>query len=163
MIKMTATNAVVSKGFNGAEALRIFQSGDNKTVRFRIGVSVYDKNAENNRRYVNISVKAFNGMCSRIESMKLDAGMYVNITGRYDEESWEDQTTHEKKSAPVLILDDIEFCHNGSGKQNGGDAGNNAPASNGQGADTPPPGNNQQPDNFTGYEGFNGTNPYFPG
>ena len=39
--------------------------------------------------------------------MKLDAGMYVNIAGRYDEETWEDQTTHEKKSAPVLIVEDM--------------------------------------------------------
>ena len=43
--------------------------------------------------------------------MKLKEGSFVNIIGRYDEESWKDQTTHEKKSAPVLNVDDIEYCY----------------------------------------------------
>ena len=158
MIKMTITNAVVSQGFNGAPALRFSENGDNKFVRFRVGSSVYDKNAEKSRRFVNLSVKAFNGLATRIEGMKLDAGQYVNMTGRYDEEAWEDKTSHEKKSAPVLILDEIEFCHSGTGdgKQSGdGDGrGDSAPASGGS-APTPP-------SNFTGFEGFGGTNPYFP-
>ena len=160
MIKMIATNAVISKGFNGADTLRFSQNGDNKSVRFRIGVSVYDKNAENNRRYVNITAKAFNGACTRIENMKLDALMYVNIIGRFDEETWEDQTTREKKSAPVLIVDDIEFCHNGSGKQNNGDS--NVPTSGGYDQAPPPAANGQMPENFTGFEGFGGGNPFFP-
>lgn len=164
MIKMTVTNAVISKGYNGADALRFSENGENKSVRFRIGASVYDKNAEKNRRYVNIGVKAFNGMCTRVESMKLDGGTYVNITGRYDEETWEDQVTHEKKSAPVLIADDIEFCHNGGNGGNGNSPGNGG---NGYGANPPAPsvGNGQtQPpnENFTGFEGFGGSNPYFP-
>jgi single-stranded DNA-binding protein len=168
MIKMTATNAVVSKGYNGADALRFSENGENKSVRFRIGVSVYDKNAEKNRRYVNIGVKAFNGMCSRIESMKLDGGAYVNVTGRYDEEFWEDQITHEKKSASVLIVDDIEFCHNGgNGNRTGEDGGAAHPgapgAVSGDRKQTPPAeADDRQPDNFTGFESFGGANPFFP-
>jgi single-stranded DNA-binding protein len=166
MIKMIVTNAVVSKGYNGADALRFSENGDNKSVRFRIGVTVYDKNAEKNRRYVNIGVKAFNGMCTRIESMKLDAGAYVNITGRYDEEFWEDQTTHEKKSASVLIADDIEFCYDGgSGRQNSEHtgAGNNSSKTGGNERQSLPPADaGQPPENFTGFEGFGGVNPYFP-
>jgi len=159
MIKMIVTNAVVSKGYSGADALRFSQNGENKSVRFRIGVSVYDKTADNNRRYVNITAKAFNGACSRIDGMKLDSGMYVNIIGRFDEETWEDQATHEKKSAPVLIVDDIEFCHNGSGKQSGSD---NGTAPTGEQDQAPPATGGQQPNNFTGFEGFGGMNPYFP-
>jgi len=156
MIKMIATNAVISKGYNGTDALRFSQNGENKSVRFRIGVSVYDKTADNNRRYVNVTVKAWGSACTRIEGMKLDAGMYVNVIGRFDEECWEDQTTHEKKSAPVLIVDDIEFCHNGGGKQSGNSiapsVGNSQAASETGG---------QQPENFTGFEGFGGVNPFF--
>jgi single-stranded DNA-binding protein len=166
MIKMTVTNAVISKGYNGADALRFSENGENKSVRFRIGSSVYDKTAEKNRRYVNIGVKAFNGMCTRIESMKLDAGAYVNINGRYDEETWDDQTTREKKSAPVVIVDEIEFCHNGgNGKQSGGGSPGNAQASasgGGQGQYQSPAGNSRQQDNFTGFDVFGGSNPYFP-
>jgi len=129
MIKMTITNAVISQGFDNAPALN-FSNGENRFVRFRVGVSVYDKNAEKNRRYVNISIKAFGGLCSRIESMKLDAGSYVNISGRYDEETWNDKETQEKRSAAVLIADEIEYCH--SGKQNGADNGQNNGYGNGQ-------------------------------
>ena len=165
MIKMTITNAAISQGFNGAAALR-FSEGENKSVRFRIGVSVYDKSAEKNRRYVNMNVKAFGGLCSRIESMKLDAGSFVNVSGRYDEETWEDKNTHEKKSASVLIADEIEFCHGGNGKQNGtsisSESHTGAPAVSGEQYQPPhPAGSAQQPNNFTGFEGFGGPNPYF--
>ena len=172
MFKMIATNAIISKGYDGAPALRFSENGESKSVRFRVGMSTYDKNADKNRRFVNINVKAFNGISSRIESMKLDGGAYVNITGRYDEESWEDKTTHEKKSASVLIVDDIEFCHNGGGKQNTDE--NGAPPAESSGGPSergaaPAGGQNQTPkssaappDNFTGFEGFGETNPFFP-
>ena len=163
MIRMTITNAVISQGYNGAPALRFSENGESKFAKFRVGVSVYDKNADKNRRFINMTVKAFHGMASRIESMKLDAGNYVNIVGRYDEETWEDQNTHEKKSAPVLIADEIEFCHNGNGKQNGDDAGSGSSAPSFAGPGQPAQaGNSQPPGNFTGFEGFGGTNPYFP-
>ncbi len=164
---MFITNAVISKGYNGAPALNFTQNGESKFVRFRIGSSVYDKNAENKRRYVNLSAKAFNGTAARIESMKLDAGKYVNIVGRYDEETWDDQTTHEKKSAPVLIVDEIEFCSGGNGGN--GSGGNGQQNGEGHSASSPvgkgdtPAAPNGQPGNFTGYEGFGGPNPYFPG
>lgn len=163
MIKMIVTKAVISKGYDGAPAFRYTESAENPTsssVRFRIGMMVYDKKAEKQHRFVNISVKAFGYLVDRIKNMKLDAGSYVNIIGRYDEENWEDQTTHEKKSAPVLIIDDIEYGDsNGNSKQNGEQ--NGAPAPNGDGQPQSA-GNGQLPDNFTGFEGFGGSNPYFP-
>ena len=114
MIKMFVTKAVISKGFDGAAALRFSENTENPSVRFRIGVMVYDKRAEKEHRFVNIGVKAFGYLVDRIKNMKLDAGTYVNITGRYDEENWTDSTTNEKKSAPVLIIDEIEYSPNGS-------------------------------------------------
>lgn len=166
MIKMFVTKAVISKGFDGAPALRFSENAETPSVRFRIGMLVYDKRAEKEHRFVNIGVKAFGYLVDRIKNMKLDAGTYVNIVGRYDEDIWEDQTTHEKKSAPVLIVDEIEYSTNGNGsngKQNGEDNGtaNGASAANGQ-EQTPPAGNSQPPDNFTGFEGFGGANPFFP-
>jgi hypothetical protein len=161
MIRLTITNAVVSKGYNGADALRFTEKDGTKFVRFRIGATVYDKSAENNRRFINFSAKAFNGMCTRIEKMQLGAGSYVNIVGKYDEESWEDQTTHEKKSAPVLTVEEIEFCYAGD-RQNGNAsrAAGNAASALAQGE--PPAGENQTPENFTGFEPFGGMNPFFP-
>ena len=161
MIKMIVTGALISKGFNGADALKFSENTENPFVRFRIGERVYDKRAENNYRFVNLNVKAFGYLVGRIKEMKLKAGMYVNIAGRYDDEPWEDPSTHEKKSTPALILEEIEFCHNGgNGKQSedqndaGAMAGNTeqtvsaaAPA--------------QMPGNFTGFVGFGNTNPYF--
>ena len=40
MIKAFVTDAVVSKGYNGQDALKY--SEDGKSVRFRIGKKVYD-------------------------------------------------------------------------------------------------------------------------
>ena len=33
---------------------------------------------------------------------------------RLDEDTWEDSTTHEKRSAIVVILDEIEYCSGGA-------------------------------------------------
>ena len=166
VIKMLVTGALISKGFNGADALRFSDNSENPSVRFRVGVRVYDKRAENNYRFVNLNVKAFSYLVGRIKDMKLDAGTYVNIIGRYDDEQWEDQNTHEKKSTQVLIVDEIEFCHNGgNGKQNGdSNSSVNTSAAANKPEQTPPPAEHKQtPANCSGFEGFGGTNPYFPG
>ena len=50
---------------------------------------------------------------ARFASASEDAaqdGSFVNLIGRLDEDVWEDQQTHEKKSAMVIILDDIEYA-----------------------------------------------------
>lgn len=166
MIKMIVTKAVISKGYDGAAALRYSENTDNQTafVRFRVGVLVYDKKAEKEHRFVNMNVKAFGYLVDRIKNMKLEAGSYVNIIGRYDEEAWEDKNSKEKKSAPVLIVDEIEYGANGgNGKQNGENgAANGSHASNGNG-EHPDNAGSPPSDGFTGYEGFGGNNPYFPG
>ena len=163
MIKMIVTGAVISKGFNGAEAMRFSENTETPSVRFKIGVRVYDKRAENNYRYINIGVKAFNGLVSRVRDMKLDAGSYINIIGRYDEDSWEDKTTQEKKTAAVLIADEIEYSYSGA-KQNN-EPGAAAAGNSAQRQPVPSANNNRTPStpsNFTGFEGFGGANPFFP-
>lgn len=178
MLKLIVTDAGVSKGYDGAPALRFIDlEGGGQNVRFRIGKRVYDSRCENNHRWINLSVKAFGEVCERIKKMKLKEGSFVNIIGRYDEESWEDQTTHEKKTAPVLIVDEIEYCYSGSGQKNGQENGASAASAGAAGAGTPstppqqtpqgqPQGSGQasetMPENFTGFENFGGvTNPFF--
>lgn len=150
MLKVFATQVVVSKGYDGAPALRFSEKGD--SVRFRIGKKVYDPHAENDSRWVNLSVKAFNGICERIKKMQLKEGSYINLIGRLDEDSWTDSRTGEEKSAMVIILDDIEYA-SGGGKakenQTSGQQQNTAP----QNAPAPAA---EMPGNFTGYEPFGG-------
>jgi single-stranded DNA-binding protein len=176
MLKMTVTKAVISKGFNGEDALKFSENTDNQFVRFRIGVRVYDKKAKDEHRFVNLNVKAFGYIANRIKDMNLDAGTYINLVGRYDEDSWEDKNTHEKKSAPILIAEEIEFASSGGNSKQNSNGAATAPAYGGYG--TPPAatpiysGQSQpqyggyspqpQPGNFTGYENFGGNNPYFP-
>lgn len=178
MLKLIVTDAGVSKGYDGAPALRFTDlEGGGQCVRFRIGKRIYDSRCENNHRWINLSVKAFGELCERIKKMKLKEGSFVNIIGRYDEESWDDPTTHEKKTAPVLIVDEIEYCYSGSGQKNGQENGAGAASAGAVGAGTPstppqqapqrqPQGGGQtsetMPENFTGFESFGGaTNPYF--
>ena len=107
MFKVIATDVIISKGYDGAPALKFSENGD--SVRFRIGKRVYDSRAENNQRWINMSVKAFGGLCERIKKMQLKESSFVNILGRQDEDVWEDPTTHEKRSTMVIILDEIEY------------------------------------------------------
>lgn len=107
MLKVFATQVVVSRGYDGAAAIKFSEKGD--AVRFRIGKKVYDPNAENNARWINLAVKGFGPICERIKKMQLKDGSFVNLIGRLDEDVWEDQQTHEKKSAMVIILDDMDY------------------------------------------------------
>lgn len=147
MLKVIFTNVVVSKGYDNAPAIRYSEKGD--SVRFRIGSKQYDTRAENNTRWINISVKAFGHICERIRKMELKEGSYINLTGRLDEDSWTDQKTRETKSAMVVILDDVEFA-SGGGKSKGSEqlTGNNSVQT--------PAANPEASSNFTGYEPFGG-------
>lgn len=157
MLEVFATNVIISKGYDGAPALKFSDNGD--SVRFRFGKKVYDTRAENNTRWVNMSVKAFDKVCERIKSMKLKEGSFVNLTGTLDEDKWTDQKTGEPRSQMVIILDKIEYASGGGGKkenqasgqtQNGGAY---APASTAPAAAAPAP---AASGNFTGYEPFGG-------
>lgn len=144
MLKVFVTDAVVSKGYDGAPALRF--SEDGASVRFRIGESVYDKRAENNTRWINLSVKAFGQLCERIKKMQLKELSHVNIVGRLDEDIWTDPSTNEKKSVFVIIADEIEYASSTGGRSKEGQ-----PTENPLGSPTPP---TQANSGFTGYENF---------
>ena len=107
MLKTIITDAIVSPGYEGAPALKFSEKGD--AARFRIGKKVYDPKEEDNHRWINLSVKAFGPLCQRLEKMKLKEGSFVNLSGRLDEDTWEDKRTGEKHSAMVIVLDEIEY------------------------------------------------------
>lgn len=157
MIKVFATDVVISKGYDGAPALKFSESGE--SVRFRIGKRVYDTKAENSTRWVNLSVKAFGRLCDRIRKMQLKEGSFVNILGRLDEDVWEDSTTHEKRSAMVIILDEIEYCATG-GRQQKNVAEASATQPDGS-APAPAPESIPEGGGFTGYVPFGGGNSFF--
>jgi single-stranded DNA-binding protein len=166
MNKIIFTDAVISKGFDGAAALRF---NDTKSVvNFKIGKRVYDKNAKDNHRYINIAVKAFGNICERVEKMQLKEGSLINIWGKFDEEQWEDKG--QKYSRFIIIAEEIEYASSGKSGGNGSN-GSAPPASNENGTESPPtptePPNSSgeptgMPDNFGGFDNFPGGNDFFP-
>lgn len=118
MMKIFISDAVVSKGYDGAPAIRFFSSeGGGEFAVFQIGKRKYDSRAENNHRWVNLKVKAFGDVCERIKKMKLKEGSFISLTGDYDEERWTDKNTNETRTAPVISLDDIKFSYAGGGQK----------------------------------------------
>lgn len=82
MLKVFATQVVVSRGYDGAAAIKFSEKGD--AVRFRIGKKVYDPNAENNARWVNLAVKGFGPICERIKKMQLNVCLELQRAGLED-------------------------------------------------------------------------------
>ena len=154
MLKVFGTQVVISRGYDGAAAIKFSEKGD--AVRFRIGKKVYDPNATDNTRWINLAVKGFGPICERIKKMQLKEGSFVNFVGRLDEDVWEDSETKEKKSVTVVILDDIEYA-SGGGKSK--DTSNTAQTSNN--AQTASSTEATNSGGFTGFEAFGGSNPFF--
>ena len=169
MMKIFISDAVVSKGYDGAPAIRFFNSENGgEFAVFQVGNRKYDSREENNHRWVNLKIKAFGEICERIKKMKLKEGSVVTIFGDYDEERWTDKESKEKRSSPVINLDDIQYSYSGSGQkkgQNGGAQSSSYPATGqSQPPAAPPASSGAMPQGFTGYESFSGgNNPYFPG
>ena len=100
MLKVFATQVVISKGYDNKPAISITRGNDSAaSVRFRIGKKVYDPKADNNARWLNYSVKGFGPIVNRIEKMQLKEGSFVNIMGRLDEES---PTTATRRTAQAI-------------------------------------------------------------
>ena len=179
MLKMIVTSAVVSKGYNENPAIRFFEGEKGfQSVSFRIGQKIYDSRAENNHRWINLTVKGFGEICERIKKMKLKEGSYINLIARYDEDSWEDRETGATRTAPVLILDEFYYSSSGCGQKNWKNANGETGVTGefsadvaGQASGTPsqragyqptPQPTPSMPANFTGFENFSSQeNPYF--
>jgi single-stranded DNA-binding protein len=142
MNKIIITSVVISKGFDNQPALRFSENRD--SVRFKVGEKVYDKRAKDNHRWINLGVKAFGQLAQRIDKMNLKEGSYVNLSGRLDEDVWDDNGTTRR--ATVVILDDIEFCYSGGNGKSQKDNDAAAPS--------------EASDGFTGFESFGGNDLY---
>ncbi len=158
MFKTFVTSAVVSKGYNDTPALSFSDTGN--AVRFRIGKKVYDPKAENNQRWVNISVKAFGNVLERIKKMDLKEGSFLNISGTLDEEVWTDEKG--KHSQHVIIVSDIEYASGGSKPKSDNQNGNQSQAAPASGQNDSAAPNQGDQDNFAGFEKpFGGTSTFF--
>ncbi len=114
MLAVLITGAVVSKGYQEESAVKFSESG--KAVWFRVGKKVYDPQAKDNRRWVNLNVKGFNYMVERVQKMQLKEGVYVNIRGRLDEDEWTDKKGDTRRNL-VVIAEDIEYPAQGEGRR----------------------------------------------
>lgn len=154
MLKVFATNLIVSKGYENNPALKYFGENDS-CVQFRVGEKVYDKDAENNTRWVNHTVKAFGAACERIKKMQLKEGSFINITGgTLTDEMWSDGEGDKKtvKHAQVIVLegrDSIEYVAGGSKKTS--DEKSDSGSKHAEKKQKP-----ESSENFTGYESFGG-------
>lgn len=154
MVKVFATNLIVSKGYENNPALKYFGENDS-CVQFRVGEKVYDKDAENNTRWVNHTVKAFGAACERIKKMQLKEGSFINITGgMLTDEMWSDGEGDKKtvKHAQVIVLegrDSIEYVAGGNKK-------NSDEKSDGGSKSQDKKKKPENSDNFEGYSGFGG-------
>ena len=162
MIKAFITEAIISKGYDGAPALRYTQGEKGDSVRFRIGMRVYDTRAENNTRWFNLPVKAFGAACERIKRMQLKEGSFINLLGRLDEESWEDPNTHELRKSNVIILDEVEYCYSGNNNKQS-EAQEETLTQPKQSQNAVPKQETPAAQNFTGFEAFapGGENPFY--
>ena len=135
MNKLIITGAAISRGYSTQPAIRF--SEDGSCARFKIGQRVYDKRVEGNIRWFNLSVKAFGAQADRISKMGLKEGSCVNLVGRLDEDSWDDNGTAKRQF--VVILDEIEYASAGEKK---------------------PPASEPTTGKFTGYQAFDGSELY---
>ena len=156
MFKVFATDVIVSKGYANQSAVRF--SEDGKIVRFRIGKKVYDKNAENNTRWFNVSVKGFGPIAERIQKMQLKEGSLIHISGTLDEESWLDQPSNTTKTQTVMIIDDIDYASGSGAKKDGQNQQQNSSSAPASGASNAP----ENSPNFEGYSNFGGAS-FFDG
>lgn len=138
MIQTTITNAVVSKGYNGAPPVIYFDEGN--VAVFRVGIKQYDKNAEDKTHWVNIEARASGVMAKRIEKMQIKEGTHVSLCGKMIETEWENKKTNRMEKSFVIHLSDIEFVNSGKKDEEKGDAAKKSEQRLG--------------DNFTGYESF---------
>lgn len=56
MIKTVVTEAIISKGYEGADAIKIIQGEKGDIARFRIGTKVYDPKADGKRSFDGVCV-----------------------------------------------------------------------------------------------------------
>ena len=108
MILQLITDAVISKGYNGAPAFHT--SADGNMLGFKVGCKVFDKKADNETRWININVNAFDDVAQRIQKMNLKEGSHINLFGSFDMKPWINRETGEVKTWPTVRAIAIEYA-----------------------------------------------------
>lgn len=148
-------DAVVSKGYNGAPAVRFFEGDTGASVS--VGCPVYAKNAPNNTKWLNFYVLFPQTMVEKIRRMKLKEYSHVTLAGEYD--LWErvDKSTGEIRPTPSLRAFHIEYARSGSRSSTQAEK---EPAAQQRQQEEQLVSPEQLP-NFLGFEPLGGSNPYF--
>ncbi len=124
MLKVFGANVVVSKNFDD-EANPIRELADGKIVSFRIGDKKYDSRAENESRWINVTVKASGTMAERVKKMKLKTGSMLIIDGELDIEKWTNDDD-ELRMDTVIWLTGITYQYTGGDKKEEENSSNKA-------------------------------------
>lgn len=138
MIKMFIDNAIITRSYNSDEpAVAIgTTSNGNPYCRFRIGVSIYDTNSQNNRRWINFTVSGYDAIPARVEKMGLKEGSHISLVGSFDQRSYTNNQGEEKSYLDIR-LDDISFSSFGGSKNSDGNQNQSYPAQQYQNAPVP--------------------------
>ena len=106
MNTLTITKAFVSGGYDDKPVL--YTSEDGNYCSFRIGEAVYDKEADDNTRWLNYEIKVSGAdLCARVKKMNLKKGTVVSISGRFDIGTYEKDGVTRMKC--IVWLKDIDF------------------------------------------------------
>lgn len=139
LLSLTASDVFISKGYGEKPAIQFYE-GEKSSMRFRISAKRYDPSADNNTRWLNMTVKGFGEVCEQAKSMKLKEGSCITIIGELMEDHWHDTQRDEDCSEIVLNAKLIRYGGNGGGKKDSNAANGQSQQSQApQGQQTPPP------------------------
>lgn len=156
MISITLTNAVVSKGYNGASPVRYIREDEGALMG--VGYAKYDKNAPNNTRWLNFDVFFPREMVERVRRMNIKEYSRLTITGDFDVRGKVDKNTGEIREYLTIKAHEVEYT--ASSNRNGAESEKPQSAPKPQAV----PGEATSPEqlpNFLGFESLEGANPYF--
>lgn len=153
MMLQIVTDAVVSRGYDGAPA--IYTSEDGQFISFRVGHKVYDTRAPNNTRWVNLNVNITGDLIPKIQKMNLKEGSHINIFGNFDMRPNVNRENGEITTWPTIKASHIEFAASRPKQEPAKPLRQNAEPAN---ATSEP----EQPADFLGYMPFGEDTPYYP-
>lgn len=106
-LQFVVTNARIGRGYGDEPAIKFNEQGT--FCAFQLAVSKYDKNSENNTKWINIPVKCINSkLIERIQKCNMNEGSVINAQIEIDSDSYQDKN-QKKKTVLTFILKDFEL------------------------------------------------------
>jgi hypothetical protein len=110
---------LISKGYNGEDAIKIYNGSGVKNAHFKGSMPVYSKSAPNNTRWIPYDFVAFGDVVDRIERMGLDAHSKVTILATPDWKDWDkNDGSGQKTGRHEFIVEAIDFYGGKGGNGN---------------------------------------------